>query len=90
MEAQGANQGQPAAARQPTDASANPFTASTGQMFNDFEKVKTEMPKGADGQGIPGMNDADLDNFEKQFSGMFQNIVQQMENLDDDDDDDDE
>lgn len=57
-------------------------------MFNDFEKAKTEMPAGADAKGMPGMNDADLDNFEKQFTGMFSNIVKQMENLDDDDEDD--
>ena len=28
------------------------------------------------------MNEADLDNLEKQFSGMFQNIAKQLENMD--------
>ena len=36
------------------------------------------------------MEGADLENMEKQFTGLFQNIVKQMENLDDDDDDEDD
>lgn len=34
------------------------------------------------------MNEADLNNLEKQFMGMFQNIAKQMENMQDDDDED--
>ncbi len=80
---------------------ANPFGASTNQMFNDFERVKTEQKQsnnataetGASAGGIPGMGEGDLNNMEQQFMGMFQNIAKQMENMQDgegDDDDDDD
>ena len=76
----------------------NPFGASTSAMFNDFEKAKTESnsasggnPGAEGGQLPPGFKEEDLDNLEKQFMGMFQNISKQMENLDlDGDDSDDE
>ena len=58
-------------------------------MFNDFERVKTEEEKkegtpsaglgaglgGLGGELPPGMQEGDLNNLEKQFMGMFQNIT---------------
>ena len=36
----------------------------------------------------PGMGEGDLNNLEKQFMGMFQNIAKQMENMEGEEDDD--
>lgn len=38
----------------------------------------------------PGMSEGDLNNLEKQFMGMFQNIAKQMENMKDEDGDEDD
>ena len=76
MDAQ-AGQNKPTSA---TEDASNPFGASASAMFNDFERVKTEESKkaastgaasGSSGELPPGMNDADLNNLEKQFTGMF-------------------
>ena len=80
------------------DGGSNPFGASASAMFSDFERVKSEenkkqAPKGGSGDlgdVPPGMNEAHLNNLEKQFTGLFQNIVQQMENMEDGEDDEDE
>ena len=48
----------------------NPFGSSASAMFTDFEKMKNETTKDADGKAAkadlpPGMQEADLDNLEK-------------------------
>ena len=90
----------------PASDASNPFGASTSQMFNDFERAKTEQKQsestpnsaagnnssaaGADIPGIPGMGEGDLGNLEKQFMGMFQNIAKSMENMEDGEEEDDD
>jgi soluble cytochrome b562 len=50
-------------------------------MFEDFEKA-TKTP----GQQP---NDKDMQDFEKNFMGMFQNLASQLDKMEDDDDDED-
>ena len=97
MENQGASTQNPTA---PQTNSSDPFAGSASAMFNDFERVRSQEGQNAQATGAasgagpagadlpPGMNDGDLNNLEKQFMGMFQNITKQMENFQDDDDDD--
>ena len=80
----------------------DPFAASTGAMFNDFQRVAASAeeqknnasginnPANSGADLPPGMGEADLNNLEKQFMGMFQNIAKQMENMEQEDDDEDD